>query len=271
MRRLLLTPLVLAAVGCAAMEDAPTATSMPELVATIAPPVEAPPPAPVPLAPSRGRNGAVKKLGATVYAFEPDRVYPVRVTPGRITVLQLAHGEEVSGQPVIGDPDTSRWGVDITRGANDSVVLRSGKVGISTNMLITTTAGDYQVDIASRTKGGMDRVRWTYPAAVAAAKVRPQPAFDPNTFSRSFDITVSSGEAPRWKPEYVIEAAGKTYIAFPPRLGPMVASPALFAVADGGKTAIPFRIRNRFYEVDTPITTAELQLDGATVRIRRTS
>lgn len=275
MRRLLLTPLVLAAVGCAAVdENTGSPTVMPsELAAAIIPPAPEPPPQEPPPAQRSGRTGLAKKMNAaTVYAFEPDRVYPVTISPGRITVLQLGAGEEISRQPMIGDPDPSRWMVDLTRGANDSVVIRSGKSGMSTNMLITTTAGDYQVDIASRAKGGMDRVRWTYPAAaVAAAKVRPQPAFDPNTFSRSFDITVSSGEAPRWKPEYVIEAAGKTYIAFPPRLGPMAASPALFAVGDSGKTAIPFRIKSRFYEIDTPLTTAELQLDGATVRIRRTS
>ncbi|MBK8177255.1 MAG: TrbG/VirB9 family P-type conjugative transfer protein [Rhodospirillales bacterium] len=276
MRRLLLTPLVLAAVGCAAVdENTGDPTVMPpDLVAAITPPVPEPqPPSPPPVVQRPGRTGVAKTMNATtVYAFEPDRVYPVTVSPGRITVLQLGDGEEISRQPVIGDPDPSRWMVDLTRGANDSVVVRSGKPGIATNMLITTTAGDYQVDITSRANGGMDRVRWTYPtAALPAAKGRPQPEFDPNTFSRNFEIDVPSGAAPRWKPEYVIEAAGKTYIAFPPRLGPMAASPALFAVGDAGKTAIPFRIRNRFYEVDTPLTTAELQLDGATVRIRRTS
>lgn len=272
-RLLLLTPLLLAAGGCAVDDESAAGPTEipPELAMAIAP---APPPEPQPApAPARpGRTGVGKKINAAmVYAYEPDRVYPVTVSPGRITVLQLGAGEEISRQPVIGDPDPSRWMVDLTRGATDAVVVRSGKPGIATNMLITTTAGDYQVDITSRASGGMDRVRWTYPAVTVPVAKGPPPAFDPNTFSRSFEITVSSGDPPRWKPEYVIEAAGKTYIAFPPRLGPIAASPALFAVGDGGKTAIPFRIRNRFYEVDTPITIAELQLDGATVRIRRTS
>ena len=115
----------------------------------------------------------------------------------------------------------------------------------------------------------MDRVRWTRPQqAAAAAEVAPaRPSFDPNTFSRPFEITNPSGDKPAWTPTHVYENSGKTFIEFPPKMGPMTTAPALYKAGGGD---IPFRITGgRFYEVDTSITDAELRLDSSVVRIKR--
>lgn len=267
MRRLLLTPLILSAVGCTAVAEPPMMVEFPpDLAAMISPPAQAPvapPPAPL---------KRVQRIGAaTVYAFDPDETYPVRVSPGRLTVLQLGKGEELTAQPALGDLVEDHWNVSMTRGANDSVVVTALKSGLATNLFVTTNVGDYQIDLTSVAKGGMSRVRWIYPRDIPAPKPRATaPAFDSTAVSHSFSL---SGDSPRWKPEQVLENGGKTYIVFPPNLGPMVGVPALFAITpSGGKSAIPFRIENkRFAVVDGPITVADLVLDGETVRIKRGS
>lgn len=272
-RRALITPLILMAVGCATTGETPPTETIPAgLMDAIAPqpePEVIPPPPPPPVV---GRYGRAQRIGAsTVYPYEADQVYPVTVSPGRITVLQFATGEEIVRKPVSGDPDVERWVVDIAQGSVDSVVIRPLRTGMRTGMLIATSLGNYQIDVTSRARGGMDKVRWLHPEPPKPpAAARPRPSFETNAVSRSFDI---SGDAP-WRPQSVIETAGKTYIAFPPKLGPIPRAPALFSVSGDDRIAVPFRIKTNFaketfYEVDAPLTTAELHLDGAVVRLRR--
>jgi len=276
LNRLLLTPFILAVVGCAALGDAePPVSPLPmptDLVEAINPPP--PLPAPVPVRRRAGRTGYSMTIDATlVYEYESDRIYPVTVTPGRGTVLQLGSGEQLSRQPIIGDPDNLKWLVEATRGADDFVIVRCASIGAVTNLFITTGFSDYQVDLACKRKGGRDRVRWHRQEAprgdyaAGAAQIQRQVTFDPNTFSRKFEITNPSGDKPVWQPINVYERAGRSYIEFPPNLGPIKTAPVLY---EKGGNSIPFRITgNRFYEVDKALLDAELRLDSSVVRIKR--
>jgi hypothetical protein len=122
--RLLLTPLVLAAVGCAAVEQ-PTSFVPPELTAPAGLPVTAQPAPPpsearvlVPGRPNGVRNGRTIRPSTvdavTVFPYVEGKVFPVAVSPGYLTTLLLEPGEQMPGKAAIGDPDPARWLVEKT-------------------------------------------------------------------------------------------------------------------------------------------------------------
>lgn len=270
MNRYLITPLIFAAVGCASVdESSQTQFPISQEIADIVNPPQPPPPPPAP--PVRpGRNGFGKQINsAMVYEYEPDRVYNVTVAPERATVLQFGNGEQLVRAPITGDPDLTRWIVESTRGSGDFVTVRTAKAGYKTNLFITTTAHDYQIDLVSKSRG-MDRVRWTYPVSESQQQTPKQPpSFNPNTYSRTFEISNPSGDHPDWMPVKAYEIGGKSFIEFPNKGGPMNIAPSLNKTGGG---SIPFRItHDKFYEIDSPITDAELRLDASVVRIKRQS
>lgn len=275
---LLITPLVLAACGCAATAEQPALTVQPlpqEVVDSVSPQPVSQAPAP-PARRRPGRTGyAHKRDAAVVYTWETDRVYPVSVTPGKLTAIQFSRNERLSRQPISADPSVERWMVEMTQGATDFVTVRCLVPGTSTNLFVASTNHAYQIDLTCRSKGGMDQVRWNYPeedeSALAATALTPPSSYDPNRASRSFSVSPVGGPAPAWMPIAVHEAAGKTFLEFPPNLGPIKLAPALFDTSNGGVSAIPIRINGRFYEIDRDISIAELRLNGAVVQIKRQS
>lgn len=290
MNKLILTPLVLAAAGCAAFGDdvppGPTAFDVPP-----APPiVQIGMMEPALATPSLLRplvDGKPKKqsrtvtprtvAAATVFAFEEDHVFPIATTPNHTTTIYLAPGETMQGKALIGDPDPAHWAVEKTIGGTAKgpiamVVIKPGDVGLSTNLVIPASRHVYHVDLRSYAKPAMDLVRFTFPAtdeeAARPAQAIVEAAFDPDSFSRNFTIR-AIGEIPRWMPQQVFEVNGKTYVGFPPDLG-RIGAPALFSVEKNG-TASPltYRLRGRWFEVDQPVTVAELRLEDSTVQIKR--
>jgi len=286
--RLLLTPLVLAAVGCAAVEQPTSLAVPPELTAPAAVPVAvspAPPPSEarvlVPGRPNGVRNGRTIRPSTvdavTVFPYVDGKVFPVAVSPSYLTTLLLEPGEQMPGKAAIGDPDPARWLVEKTvagseKGPVIALLIKPGMPGISTNVFIPTSRRTYQLDITSYKKRAMDMVRWTYPErnpAVPDSFMVRDAAFDPATLNRDYRIDVVGGERPRWTPVAAFDLGQRSYVEFPANIG-QVSAPALFVVEEGGLASpAPFRPRGRFYEIDRTFSVAELRQGETVVRITR--
>ena len=285
--RLLLTPLMLACVGCAAVEEPTSLAVPPELAApVVAPaPVAALPPSEarvlIPGTPNGGRNGRTVRPSrvdaVTVFPYADGKIYPVAVSPGYLTTLLLEPGEQMPGKAAIGDPDPARWLVEKTvagseKGPVVALLIKPGGEGISTNVFIPTNRRTYQLDVTSYKKRAMDMVRWSYPERAAPAEesftVR-ETAFDPTTLHRDYRIDVVDGERPRWTPVAAFDLGAKSYVEFPANIG-QVSAPALFVIDESGLASpAPFRPRGRFYEIDRVFGAAELRQGETVVRITR--
>jgi conjugative transfer protein CagX len=170
MRRihLLLTPLVLACVGCAAVEE-PTSLAVPPELAT---PVAAPPPSEarvlVPGTPNGGRSGRTVRPSTvdavTVFPYVDGKIYPVAVSPGYLTTLLLEPGEQMPGKAAIGDPDPAHWLVEKTvagseKGPVVALLIKPGSEGISTNVFIPTNLSRARDAGRGKLRGARDSVR----------------------------------------------------------------------------------------------------------------
>jgi type IV secretion system protein TrbG len=288
MRRILLTPLILAAVGCAATAEQPTTfAEVPAPAPIVEPPM---PPQEVrtlvqakPTKAKRRRTVTPKTVDAvTLFPFEENRIYPIATSPGYFTSIILEPGETMPGKAALGDPDPANWIVEKTAagGAGGQVVvllIKPGRPGISTNLFIPTNRRTYQLDVTAFAKRAMDSVRWQYPAATGTHVVTTAPctvvadAFDPLTFDRAYSIAVVKGDEPRWLPVSAFSLGSKSYLEFPGQLG-QIPAPALFLVDGSGMAApAPFRVRGRWYEVDRSFSVAELRQGETVVRVQRSS
>ncbi len=283
MRRLLLTPLLLAAAGCTTAEPPPTSLSLPPepMPAAAAPAPAQPPSEPRVLIngtrPGRGRTVKPRTVDAvTVFPYQDGKVYPVAVSPGYLTALLLEPGEQMPGKAAIGDPDPARWLVEKTtagspKGPVVALLIKPGAPGISTNVFIPTNRRTYQLDVTSHAKRAMDMVRWTYPERSPAPEpvAPPEAPFDPATLNRDYRIEVVEGERPRWTPVAAFDVGSRSYVEFPANIG-QVSAPALFVIDESGLAApAPFRPRGRFYEIDRTFDVAELRQGETVVRISR--
>lgn len=214
----------------------------------------------------------------TVFPYEENRIFQIVTHPGYITALHLEPGEVMPGKAAIGNPDPADWIVEKTTsgggaGARVIVLVKPGRAGIGTNLVLATNRRVYQLDVRSAEKRGMDIVRWSYPATSAPGPetivMDAGAGFDPDVFARTaYVIEVESGEKPKWMPRAVYYTGSKTYVEFPAGIG-QVSAPALFALSKDGKAvAVPFRVRGRFYEVDTQLTQAELRQGETVVKVR---
>ena len=298
-RTLLLTPLILAAVGCAATEPQGTTTFVdvppPPVIEQPLPPSE--PRVLVPVKASKKRKSKRTVAPQTVdavtqFPFEENRIYKIAVSPGYFTALHLEPGELMPGKAALGEPDPAEWLIEKTaagtsRGQEIILLIKPGRAGISTNLFIPTNRRTYQLDVTSYGKQAMDWVRWTYSTETAAGGMQPpvapvaavtraaagawctadNGAFDPLTFNRNYTIDVASGDTPRWLPLSAFSVGGKGYVEFPGQLG-AIPAPALFLTDNGVSTPAPFRVRGRFFEVDRQLGTAELRQGETVVRIK---
>lgn len=289
----LLTPMIIAAVaGCASTsDDAQTVFTPPQIQYIEVPVMQAPQEVRELVhgkASKKSRQRTVKPQtvdAVTLFPFQENRIYSIATSPGYFTSIILEPGEQLPGKAAIGDPDPADWIVEKTIAGSGNtatavLLIKPGKSGLSTNVLIASNRRVYQLDVKSYAKRAMDMVRFSFPQKeqqqqLAAAYQQPsyQPTnveFSPGSFYRNFKVAVASGDRPRWMPEEVYEMQGKTYITFPQALG-QVSAPALFAI-DGSGMAIPmpFRVKdNRYYEVDRQFANAELRQGDTVVSIRR--
>lgn len=284
---LLLTPMILAAVGCATEDEATSFLPPPPIVGPVVqemPVVPSEPRELVPGKPKKASSGRTVKPttvnAVTVFQYVEDKVYPIATSPGYFTAVLLEPGEAMPGKAAIGDPDPTRWRIDKTtygtpKGPVVALLIKPGDVGLKTNVFIATAKRAYQLVVTSYAKPAMDQVRWRFPEPlepeppqqIAAAH---QAALDPLAFYFDYRITVTDGDKPRWMPLRAFDLGTKRFIQFPANLGSQISAPALFVV-DGNGNSIPanFRPVGSLYEIDARFDVAELRLGGSTVRIVR--
>ncbi|MFC5345315.1 TrbG/VirB9 family P-type conjugative transfer protein [Brevundimonas staleyi] len=225
--------------------------------------------------------------GVQVFARAPGRVYPVRTTPLRVTLLTLAPGETVVATAA---GDTVRWQIGETHSGTGParrahVLVKPFERGLQTNLVITTSRGLYLVQLSSGpAEAFQPAVAWdeTAPSTADAANpfplAVPTPAAPPvpgpdlvgpvGPIDAGYRIA-PRGRAPAWTPTAVLTDGVRTFLRFPDGLETAEA-PALFALgSDGSLQTLAYRQQGGLWVVDRVLDRAELRLGDRRARIVR--
>jgi type IV secretion system protein VirB9 len=191
--------------------------------------------------------------------------------PLRICVLELQPGEELSGQPLIGDP--VRWHVlPASAGRGDNAVqmiaIKPILPGEDTTMLLATTRRVYYVRLVSHTEAYMPRASFVYPDDdelkwTAELKKQEQARQEKQREETSRASAVTPGGVDRLNFRYRIRGNGpetmrpvrvfddgqKTYIQMPASAEHMEL-PALVVVVGKVEELVNFRVQGGRYVVD---------------------
>jgi type IV secretion system protein VirB9 len=229
------------------------------------------------------REGYVNAI--QVWPYAEGALYQVYASPGRVTVIALQEGEELVA---VSAGDTVRWIVgDTTSGTAQNsrvnVLVKPTRVGLKTNMVITTNRRIYLIELSSTPKTWMASVSWEYPKdrmlalkrnvieAQATAPVDTGVSLEAIRFRYAI-----SGDSPSWKPLRVFDDGKKVYIQFPGGIAQGELPPLFVIGAQGDGQLVNYRFRSPYYVVDRLFGAAELRLGGhrgakaETVRIERT-
>jgi type IV secretion system protein VirB9 len=256
-----------------------------------------PPPSPSPSAPAITPQERVEQANAEarvaptredyvnaiqVWPYSDGALYEVYTSPGRVTVIALQAGEELV---TVAAGDTVRWIVgDTASGSGASrrvdVMVKPTRVGLKTNLVITTNRRTYLVELTSTEAAWMASVSWEYPrdelialqaqaqAADAAAPVASGVSLDQLRFR--YAIT---GDSPPWRPLRAFDDGERVYIEFPPGIAQGELPPLFVIGPQGDGQLVNYRFHAPYYIVDRLFGAAELRLGGkkaAVVRIERT-
>ena len=226
------------------------------------------------------REGYINAI--QVWPFSDGALYQVYTSPGRVTVIRLQPGEDLV---TVAAGDTVQWIVGDTAsgsGANRrvAVMVKPVRVGIKTNLVITTSRRTYLLELTSTPKAWMASVSWEYPkdqmlalqaqaqAADAQAPVAGGLSFDQLHFR--YAIT---GDDPPWKPVRAFDDGRHVYIQFPAGIAQGELPPLFVVGPDGKGELVNYRFHAPYDVVDRLFGAAELRLGGkkaAVVRIERT-
>ncbi len=195
------------------------------------------------------------------FEWSPGALYQVMLAPGYVTTLMLAPGEDLV---TVAAGDTLRWQISRTRGGNGQmlVMIKPLRPNIHTNMVLTTAARTYFLELHSLVEGAPYNaaIAWNYPEDTITAEPLTAAVPGPEGVELGYSIEVTRGPQPDWLPEAVFVQGGRTYIRFPARLG-AIPAPPLFAIApDGSARLVNYRVNGRHYEIDRPLAVAELRL-----------
>jgi len=184
--------------------------------------------------------------------------------------------------------DTARWIVgDTTSGAGPSqrvnVLVKPTRVGLKTNMVITTNRRAYMIELSSTPQAWMASASWEYPKDKILALQRQgqeAQAAEPVDWGLSLEAIrfryAISGDSPPWKPLRAFDDGQKVYIQFPPGIAQGELPPLFVIGQKGDAQLVNYRFRSPYYVVDRLFGAAELRLGGngggkgETVRIERT-
>jgi type IV secretion system protein VirB9 len=199
-----------------------------------------------------------------------------------VTVIALEAGEELV---TVAAGDTVRWIVgDTASGSGASrrvdVMVKPTRVGLKTNLVITTNRRTYLIELSSTEAAWMASVSWEYPrdelialqaqaqTADAAAPVASGVALDRLQFR--YAIT---GDSPPWRPLRAFDDGERVYIEFPPGIAQGELPPLFVVGPQGDGQLVNYRFHAPYYIVDRLFGAAELRLGGkkaSVVRIERT-
>jgi len=217
-----------------------------------------------------------------VWPYSDGALYEVYTSPGRVTVIALEAGEQLV---TVAAGDTVRWIVgDTASGSGASrrvnVMVKPTRVGLKTNLVITTNRRTYLIELTSTEAAWMASVSWEYPhdellalqgqaqAADAAAPIAAGLALDQLRFR--YTIT---GDDPPWKPLRAFDDGERVYIQFPAGIAQGELPPLFVVGPDGKGELVNYRFHAPYDIVDRLFGAAELRLGGdkaAVVRIERT-
>ena len=229
------------------------------------------------------REGYVNAI--QVWPYAEGALYQVYTSPGRVTVIALQEGEELVA---VSAGDTVRWIVGDTlsgSGANQrvNVLAKPTRVGLKTNLVITTNRRTYLLELSATSQAWMASVSWDYPKdrmlalqkqareAQAAAPVESGLSVQQIRFRYAI-----SGDAPSWKPLRAFDDGQKVYIQFPGGIAQGELPPLFVIGPQGDGQLVNYRFRSPYYVVDRLFGAAELRLGGfkggkaEVVRIERT-
>jgi P-type conjugative transfer protein TrbG len=230
------------------------------------------------VAPSR--EGYVNAI--QVWPYADGALYQVYTSPGRVTVITLQQGEELV---TVSAGDTVRWIVGDTAsgaGANlrVNVLVKPTRVGLKTNLVITTNRRTYLLELSSTPQAWMASASWDYPKdrmlalqkqaqqAQAAAPVDSGLSLEQIKFRYAI-----SGDSPPWKPLRAFDDGERVYIQFPAGIAQGELPPLFVIGPQGDGQLVNYRFRSPYYVVDRLFGAAELRLGAdkaAVVRIERT-
>ena len=229
-----------------------------------------------------------------VYPFARGALYQVYTAPEQVTDIALQAGEKLIS---VSAGDTERWILgDTVSGEGDTervhILVKPVESGLTTNLIITTTARTYRAELTSYRETYMAAVSWRYPREelISLSKTRKssgKTSVDSTVFASSEDrppvpsgLSVDAlnfryrveGDKPHWRPLRAFDDGRKVYIQFPARIDQGEAPP-LFAVgAEGDSQLVNYRVKGRYYIVDRLFARAELRLgekDQQVVQIER--
>jgi type IV secretion system protein TrbG len=226
------------------------------------------------------RDGYINAI--QVWPYSDGALYQVYTSPGRVTVVALEQGEALV---TVAAGDTVQWIVgDTASGSGASrrvnVMVKPTRVGLKTNLVITTNRRTYLLELTSTEKAWMASVSWEYPkdqmlalqaqaqAADAAAPIASGMALD----RLRFRYAISGGNPP-WKPVRAFDDGERVYIQFPAGIAQGELPPLFVIGPDGKGELVNYRFHAPYDIVDRLFGAAELRLGGkraAVVRIERT-
>ena len=222
--------------------------------------------------PSPGPDGRV------VYTYGAG-LPTVVCAPLRVCIVELQAGEQLVGEPQIGD--SVRWNIapalyGKADGQTTLIVVKPQDSGLDTNLLITTDRRAYYLRLIAKPVDYIARVSFAYPndgtdknvwkehLAKTVAFERPAPdGLVRSLDSFHFDYEIKGKNANSIKPMQVFDDGTKTYI----RMSPATLArdlPVLVALGPNGKPEmVNYRVKENTYIADRLFDRAELVLgDG---------
>ncbi len=229
------------------------------------------------------REGYVNAI--QVWPYSDGALYQVYTSPGRVTIIRLQAGEELV---TVAAGDTVQWIVGDTAsgsgaGRRVAVMVKPVRVGIKTNLVITTNRRTYLLELTATPKAWMASVSWQYPKdrmlalqAQAQAADAAAPAASGLSLDQLHFRYAITGDSPPWKPVRAFDDGQHVYIQFPAGIAQGELPPLFVVGPDGKGELVNYRFHAPYDIVDRLFGAAELRLGGkegsraAVVRIERT-
>jgi type IV secretion system protein VirB9 len=226
------------------------------------------------------RDGYVNAI--QVWPYSEGALYQLYASPGRVSVIALQQGEELV---TVSAGDTVRWIVgDTASGAGATlrvnILVKPTRVGLKTNLVITTSRRTYLLELTSTERTWMASVSWDYPADRMAVLQKQAQCAEAAT---SVDVGMTlerlkfryevSGGNPAWRPLRAFDDGERVYIQFPAGIAQGELPPLFVIGAQGDGQLVNYRFRAPYYVVDRLFGAAELRLGPdktQIVRIQRT-
>lgn len=226
------------------------------------------------------REGYVNAI--QIWPYADGALYQVYTSPGRVTVIALQQGEELV---TVSAGDTVRWIVGDTASGSGAtlrvnILVKPTRVGLKTNLVITTNRRTYLLELASTPQAWMASASWDYPRdrmlalqrqaqqAQATAPVETGMTLEQIKFRYAI-----SGDSPSWKPVRAFDDGERVYIQFPGGIAQGELPPLFVIGPQGDGQLVNYRFRSPYYVVDRLFGAAELRLGSdkaEIVRIERT-